>query len=122
MAASVEPRFGLNYAWTYGENGWNVGMDANMLRLGRFGVQLSAKTRATAAPPGSPVDGDTYIIPAGATGVWAGKTGQVAVWVAGTPVGDWVYAAPRLGWICFIENENKIAAFYGGVWSAGTAI
>lgn len=46
MAASTEPRSGLFFGWTYGESGWNAGMDANLLRLGRFGFHLSAKTRA----------------------------------------------------------------------------
>lgn len=118
MPASTEPRSGLFFGWPYGENGWNTGMDANLLRLGRFGFHLSAKTRATTAPPGAPAAGDTYLVPVAATGAWAGKDGQIAVWDGA----DWAYGVPRTGWICFIEDEAKIAAFYGGVWSAGIAI
>jgi hypothetical protein len=33
-------------------------------------------------PPGSPTIGDRYIIPAAATGVWAGKTGQITQYTA----------------------------------------
>lgn len=32
------------------------------------------------APPAGPVLGDTYVIPAGATGAWAGKAQQLAEW------------------------------------------
>ncbi|MFD1903837.1 DUF2793 domain-containing protein [Paenibacillus rhizoplanae] len=31
------------------------------------------KDQHLTAPPGSPVEADRYIIPSGATGVWAGK-------------------------------------------------
>jgi hypothetical protein len=122
MAAQTEPRSGIFYGWTFGETGWNVGMDENLKRIGRFAFHLSIKDRDLATPPGSPAEGDTYIIAASATDDWAGKEGQIAVWVPGTPSGAWAYATPRTGWVCFIEDEVKLAAFYGGVWSAGIAI
>lgn len=122
MAAKVEPRSGLNYGWAFGETGWNSGMDANLTRLGRFGFHLSALSRALATPPASPADGATYIVAASPTDAWAGRAGQVAVWVPGTPTGAWVFGVPRTGWLAFIEDEAKLAAFYGGAWSAGIAI
>lgn len=122
MAAQTEPRSGIFYGWTFGETGWNVGMDENLKRIGRFGFHLSIKDRDLATPPVSPAEGDTYIIAASATDAWAGKEGQIAVWAPGTPSGAWAYGVPRTGWICFIEDEAKIAAFYGGVWSAGISI
>ena len=48
-------------------------MDTNLKRLGTV-VSLSVKDRDLATPPASPVNGDRYLIPAGATGVWSGKT------------------------------------------------
>jgi hypothetical protein len=32
------------------------------------------------APPGSPADGASYLVPTGATGAWAGHVGEVATW------------------------------------------
>lgn len=122
MAASTEPRSGLFYGWSLGENGWNTGMDANLLRLGRFGFHLSAKTRATTAPPSTPAAGDTYIVPTGATGDWAGKEGQVAVWVPGTPAGAWAYGVPRVGWVCYVEDEEVLTAYKAAGWSTGISI
>lgn len=122
MAAKTEPRGGLSYGWDYGENGWNTGMDANLLRLGRFGFHLSAKSRAVTAPPASPAAGDCYIVPAGATGAWAGLTGRVVVWVPGTPSGAWVSATPRLGWVAYVEDEEVLTAYKAAGWSAGVAI
>ena len=88
-----------------------------MTRLGAV-VGLSVKDRDLATPPASPVDGDRYIIPAGATGVWVGKTNQIAVRVASA----WEYYVPKVGWLCFIEDEAVLSAYKVAGWSAGVAI
>jgi len=64
MPSSTEPRSGLFYGWSLGESGWNVQMDSNLKRIGRFGFHLSIKDRDLTAPPGSPTAGDTYIVKA----------------------------------------------------------
>lgn len=122
MPAKQETRSGLFYGWDLGEDNWASGMDANLLQIGRFAHHLSVKDRNLATPPALPADGDTYIIAASASGAWAGKSGHVAVWVAGTPAGSWVFGAPCTGWVAFVEDENKLTAFYGGQWSAGVVI
>ncbi len=115
--ASTDPNLGLTYGWTLGESGWNTSMDANLKRLGAV-VGLSVKDRDLATPPASPVDGDRYIIPAAATGIWAGKTNQIAVRVASA----WDYYTPKVGWLCFIEDEAVLSAYKSAGWSAGIAI
>ena len=45
MPASTETRSGLFYGWSLGESGWNAQMDANLLRIGRFGFHLTVKDR-----------------------------------------------------------------------------
>ncbi|ALH23801.1 hypothetical protein FDH70_gp29 [Pseudomonas phage PaMx25] len=45
MPASTEPRSGLSFGWSLGENNWNTGMDANLLSIGRFAYHLSVKDR-----------------------------------------------------------------------------
>jgi len=118
MAASTEPRSGMNYGWTLGENGWNTGMDSNLLWLGRFGVHLSVKDRNLATPPGSPAAGDTYIVAASPTGAWAGQAGKVAIWSGSA----WVFGTPRIGWVAYIEDEEKLSAYKVAGWSVGIAI
>ena len=115
--ASVDPNLGLSYGWTLGESGWKDGMDANLKRLGAV-VGLSVKDRDLGTPPGSPGDGDRYIIPAAATGVWAGKINQIAVRIGGA----WEFYAPRVGWLCFIEDEAVLSVYKAGGWSPGVAI
>jgi hypothetical protein len=118
MAAQTDPRFGLAYGWSLGENGWNTGMDANLLKLARVGVHLSVKDRDLTTPPASPATGGTYIVAATATGAWAGKEGQVAIWSGSA----WVFYTPRLGWVTYIEDEEKLSAYKAAGWSAGIAI
>lgn len=41
---------------------------------------LPAKSVTVVNPPGAPAAGDIYVIPAGATGAWAGQAGKLAEW------------------------------------------
>jgi hypothetical protein len=118
MASSTEVRSGIKYGWSLGESGWNSEMDANLLAIGRFAFHLSVKDRNLTAPPGSPAAGDTYIPAATATGDWAGKEGQVAIW-SGTA---WVFGVPREGWVAWIEDEAKLCAYHSAAWSTGVAL
>jgi hypothetical protein len=46
-------------------------------------VQLSVLDRDLTAPPGSPTDGDCYMVGSGAIGDWAGWYLNVALWTDG---------------------------------------
>ena len=118
MASSTEVRSGIKFGWTLGENNWNTEMDANLVSIGRFAYHLSVLDRDLATPPGSPAAGDTYIVAASPTGAWVGHANHVAVW-SGTA---WVFGTPRVGWITYIEDEQKLSAYKSGGWSAGIAI
>jgi len=115
--ANTDPNLGITYGWTLGESGWGSAMDANLKRLGAT-VGLSVKDRDLTTPPASPADGDRYIVPAAATGAWAGKANQIAVRIDGV----WEYHAPQTGWLCYIEDEAKLSAYKPAGWSAGIAI
>ena len=117
MPAKQEPNLGLNYGWSNGENGWGVQMDGNLKRIGAL-VGLSVLDRDLVDPPTSPNEGDRYLIPAGATGVWAGRTDQVAVRVDST----WNYYVPNVGWLCYIEDEAVLSVYKPAGWSAGIAM
>ena len=113
----TDPNLGLNYAWALGESGWHAGMDANLKRLGAI-VSLAVTSRSTSAPPASPTDGDRYIIPSGATGAWAGKVNQIAVRIGGA----WEYYVPKVGWLAYVIDENKLVVYKAAGWSAGVTI
>jgi hypothetical protein len=104
MPSSQGANLGINYGWALGESGWNVQMDENLVALDAL-VFLSVLSATTGTPPGGPANGDRYIIPAGASGVWAAQVGKVAQW--STSLGTWRYFTPRAGWECRAENTKQ---------------
>jgi hypothetical protein len=71
------------------------------------------KDRMT-TPPGSPIDGDAYIITATATGAWAGKENQLALRI-GT---SWHYVVPIEGTVAYVQDENSDYRYSGSAWAA----
>lgn len=67
--------------------------------------------RDLATPPGSPAEGDTYIVAASPTGAWAGKAGYLAAYFNG-----WIFCAPKGGFVCFVVDE-KVPLMYSSVES-----
>jgi hypothetical protein len=82
------------------------------LRLLDAIVQLSVRDRDLTAPPGTPSDGDRYIVAASATGVWAGHAGEIAVHQDGA----WDFHVPHEGWCCWVEDENSFLIHNGTIW------
>jgi len=79
-------------------------------------VQLGTLDRDLSAPPASPVEGDRYIVAAGASGAWSGHDGSIAAWQDGV----WMLHAPVPGWIAWVADEDALVAFDGTAWvSAG---
>lgn len=75
-------------------------------------VQLSVKDRDLTAPPGSPSEGDRYLVAAGATGEWSGWDGDVAMFADGS----WWRLPARAGWLCFVEDEAALLVRVGASW------
>ena len=53
------------------------------LRLLEVLVQAGVAGRSRTAPPEDPPEGARWLVPAGATGDWAGRAGQIAVFLQG---------------------------------------
>jgi len=117
MSEKTAPNLGLKHGWNLGESGWNSGLDGSQVRLDTV-VQLSVKDRNLTVAPVTPTDGDRYIVAASATGIWAGKDNQVALWYNAA----WNFYVPKVGWIAYIEDEQVISAYKVAGWSAGVAI
>jgi uncharacterized protein DUF2793 len=103
MSAVLDPNLGLNYGYSLGEDGWNVGIDQNWKKLGGLAF-LSVINRTTDSQPGSPSNGDRYIIPTGSS--W-GSTNQVAVRVAGV----WEFYTPHEGWRCYDQTTGQYLVY-----------
>lgn len=74
--------------------------------------QDSVKSRVLATPPTTSSKGDRYLIPSGASGVWSGKTNQIAHYNGSA----WEYYVPETGWSVYVDNENKNYVFNGTAW------
>jgi hypothetical protein len=86
-------------------------------------VQPAVISRTITAPPGSPVEGDTYIVAPAATGAWSGKDGRFACWLSG----GWSYRTPADGWLAYVTDSEELAVFRSGAWGSfatngGTAL
>ena len=75
-------------------------------------IQLGVLDRDAASPPGSPNDGDRYLIASGSSGDWTGKEQQIAVWQDGI----WVFLEPRPGWLCWVIDEDVLTVWNGTGW------
>jgi hypothetical protein len=75
-------------------------------------VNLYVLDRNLTAPPGSPQDGDTYIIPGGATGAWAAQDGKIAFCIDGA----WRFHVPIKGLIAYVADEQALLVQTGLAW------
>jgi hypothetical protein len=66
-------------------------------------------------PPGSPSNGDRYIVDSPATGVWTGLEDYIVEW--DTASGTWDTYAPNEGFTTFVEDEDKYYLYYNGAWA-----
>jgi hypothetical protein len=80
-------------------------------------VQIAVLDRDLATPPGSPAEGDRYIVPSGASGAWSGHAGKVAARQDGT----WMLYAATEGWVAWVTDEQILLAFDGADWIGAAA-
>ena len=68
-----------------------------------------------ATPPAAPILGACYIVDAGATVAWAGKSQSVAAWTSG----GWRFVPPIEGMLLFERTSGTWAVFRDGAWEFG---
>src|SRR5688572_10642008 len=76
-------------------------------------VMLAALDRDLAAPPGSPADGDRYLVAPSSSGAWSGQDGKIAAWQDGA----WSFHAPSEGWRLWLADEGILLVFDGASWT-----
>ncbi|MBT0957053.1 DUF2793 domain-containing protein [Alphaproteobacteria bacterium KMM 3653] len=65
------------------------------------------------APPVGAAEGSAYGVPLGATGLWSGFEGMVAI----AANGGWDFVTPQPGWQAFIADTGKPAIYSGSAWN-----
>ena len=75
-------------------------------------VQPAVESRTVTTPPATPLAGDAYLVPSGATGTWAGHTDEIAAWQSGA----WLFHDPAPGWQLYCRSDKTQYVFDAGAW------
>lgn len=101
------PGLGLRAYWTVGSNNWDQQHDPDTRKLSVL-VQAAVISRTTNLP-GSPSNGDIYIVPVGQT-----NENQIAA----RDNGAWVYFAPAEGFLVHVNDDDEFVKWTGSAWVA----
>lgn len=113
------PRNGIVYGWNLGDSTYKSAMDTNLKKIGAM-LQMSVKDRGLSAPPGTPANGDTYIVGPSATGLWAGHEDDIAIYYTSDTA--WFFLTPVNGWTSYIEDEEVLSLYNGSLWTGGITL
>lgn len=80
-------------------------------------VQPVVESVALSSPPVTPLPGEAYVVPAGASGAWSGHSAEIAAWQDGA----WRYYDPAEGWQVFDRDSGTLQIFTGAEWVAVAA-
>lgn len=72
---------------------WQALQIFGLSSLSRSRRWLAVLSMTLSSAPGSPASGDSYLVPVGATGIWAGQAGKIAEWTGAS----WAYLIPPEG-------------------------
>jgi len=75
-------------------------------------VNLTVEDRSRSAPPTNPAEGTAYLVAAGASGLWAGWSGDVALWADGA----WLRLPARPGWRLWVVAEQLMLVRLAAGW------
>jgi hypothetical protein len=90
----------------------SVTINSSLTSLDRI-VQMTVVSR-TSTTPTSPIDGQAHIVLTGATGTWATRINNIAVWNATTSA--WNFLVPYDGWRTWVSNETLMYIYSSGLW------
>jgi hypothetical protein len=76
-------------------------------------VHLAVIDRDATTPPGSPAEGDRYIVAAGGAEAWDGHDLEIAAYQDGA----WAFFVPVPGWRSWIGDEELLVVWDGSAWS-----
>jgi hypothetical protein len=85
--------------------------------LEAFAGHAVFKDRDLATPPGSPADGDCYLVAASPTGAWTGNAGNIAYRLNTA----WRFYAPFEGCTAWVNDEDVFIGYNGATWSTLSA-
>lgn len=96
-------------------------------------VQANVINRTTNTPPGTPANGDTYIVGSSPTGAWTGHANAIAYYTTqNLGTAGWDFWTPANGWLAYSQADSNFYKYNGSSWvvafssgsftTAGTAL
>ncbi len=107
---SETPRLGLPLL-AAGQAQKHVTHNDALMRLDAL-VHLVVASRTQTAAPASPAETAAYIVPAGGSGVFAGRQDELAIFEDGA----WSFLPPRAGWQAWVTDEAEHHVWTGSQW------
>ena len=92
----------------------HVTVNESFLRLDAL-THLALATVGTSVPPGSASEGDVHAVGDGASGLWSGQDGDLAVFQNG----GWAFVTPFAGWRAWSNIGGATVVFDGVNWIEG---
>lgn len=119
---TVGPNLGLMDDGRYGEDVYSETL--RMYRALDSLVQPRVLSISVVTPPLSPIDGDTYIVPQGASGLWSGKQNQIARWTNRPAAieSKWEFFIPKNGWEFSVDDIDCKVRFTGTDWVGSSVV
>jgi len=112
MPGTTGPRIGLVWGYSPGETGWGVsGFNPNFALLEAL-VHLTVIS-ITSTTPGTPANGDCYIVGTSPTGAWAGHDKDIAIYYTST---GWMFVDAVVGLRAFNRATSDYWRFNGTNW------
>ena len=96
---------------TAGQDGAEVTHNDANRRIEALGPTLLLVSTSLATPPGSPADGEVWVVGTSATGVWSGEDGNLALYSAG-----WIFYTPQTGQIASVPTSSQVVVWTGSAW------
>jgi hypothetical protein len=112
--SETSPRFSLPYL-VPGQAQKEMFHNEALLALDSI-VHAAVEGAPATTPPGSPSEGESWIVGAGATGAWAGRDDDLATWSAG----GWRFAAPVPGMLAWNKAGGVWLHWSGVAWADGS--
>lgn len=76
----------------------------------------SVIAKSLSTPPGTPSDGDRYLIKGAGTGAWEDKDNHIAEW--NSDENKWDFVAPQIGMTTFVGETEMLYVFEGSDWKS----
>lgn len=88
-------------------------VNENLRYVAQGAMHFIIKDRDLTAPPGSPAEGDCYLVAASPTGAWTGQAAKIAFLLS---TGAWRFITVIEGMSAWVNDEDVLLVYNGAAW------